>query len=68
MKRKLFFLQCAACGLIVLGVAGLGVVLFGRGEMNLTAVYVFGAIGFVGFVSNAVVVVIRVLWEKGWWQ
>lgn len=65
MKRKLFYLQCAACGLIVLGVAGLGVVLFGKGEMNLTALYVFGAIGVVGFVSNAAVAVIRVLWEMG---
>lgn len=65
MKQKLFYLQCAACGLILLGVIGLGVVLFGKGEMNLTALYVFGILGLVGFISNAVVAVIRVLWEKG---
>lgn len=65
MKQKLFYLQCAAIGLMILGVAGLGVILFRKGEINMAAMYVFAALGFAGFAGNAVLAVIRVLWEKG---
>ena len=65
MKQKLFYLQCAAIGLMILGVAGLGVILFRKGEINMAAMYVFAALGITGFAGNAVLAVIRVLWEKG---
>ncbi|MCI9553149.1 MAG: hypothetical protein HFE94_06420 [Acutalibacter sp.] len=64
MKKRIFYLQLVAIGLIILGVAGLGVILFRRDQTNMTALYVFAGLGIVGFIGNAVLAVFRLLLER----
>lgn len=63
MKRKIFYSQLAALALTLLGVIGLGVILFGPGETNMTALYVFAGLGIGGFVGNALLGLARLLLE-----
>ena len=49
---------------MILGVAGLGVILFRRDHSNMTALYVFAGLGIVGFIGNAVLAVFRLLLER----
>lgn len=65
MKQKLFWGQLAAIGLVLIGVAGIGVLLFTRhGLDDLGPLYGFAGLGVTGFLANAALAVIRVLWEK----
>lgn len=64
MKKKLFLLQIVALAVTVLGIAGLGILVFLRGAMNMTAIYLFAGLGITGFVGNAVLALLRVLVEK----
>lgn len=65
MKKKLFWLQLAALGILILSVVVLGVLIFSRhGLENLTLVYVFAGLALVGFWGNAAAAAARVLWER----
>lgn len=64
MKKKLLYLQIIALAVTVLGVLGLGALVFSQDAMNMTAVYIFAGLGVTGFVGNAVLALLRVLVEK----
>jgi hypothetical protein len=63
MKRKIFYGQLAALALTLLGVAGLGFILFGPGETSMAALYLFAGLGIAGFVGNAALALVRLLLE-----
>ncbi len=65
MKQRLFWLQLAALGLALAGLAGMGVLIFSRhGLDNLVPLYIFAGLGVAGFLANAGLAVARVLWER----
>lgn len=64
MKRKLFWLQLAAIGLILVSLAAMGILIFSRhGLDNLMPLYVFAGLGMIGLVANACIAVARAWWE-----
>lgn len=65
MKQKLFWLQAAALGVVLVSLAGIGVLIFSRhGLDNLVPLCIFAGLGIAGFAANAVLAVARVLWER----
>lgn len=64
MKKALFLLQITALALTALSVAGLGIIIFRRGEYNMAAIYILAGLGITGFIGNGALALLRVLVEK----
>lgn len=65
-KGRVIIGQVLCLCLVVVGVIGLGGEIFLNNLHNMTTVYIFAAMGIVGFLGNAALAVYRVYieWEK----
>ena len=60
LKRRIFWGQIICLCAAAIGIMGLGIEVFRNNQPSMKVIYIFAALGIVGFVGNAVLAVYKI--------